>query len=335
MSMSKVVSLVGVVALLVTAGCGASEEESGGDEPAQQGKQAEDLTIGVSNLGLSFPFPAAISKGINAEAERLGVRVVELDAKGDTNKQADDVQDLIAQKPDGILLLPVDSGVAQGLANQIANAQIPVVAVASQVGDPKTVETGREVFPKLQAIVTQDEVAAGAKAGELATKLLPDGGTVAVVEGQAGFAEVRTRMTGFKKVLDESGKDFEIVASQPGDWLPDKGEAACQNMLAGNPGIELFYAQADDMAAGCAKAVKGAGSDAKVIGIGGNKLVINDIKQGDVAGTVCYLPEDMGALALRTIVQHLTGERQLQQEFITYDTPAITRENVDDCTPQW
>jgi ABC-type sugar transport system substrate-binding protein len=331
----KLIPVLGLSVVLVTAGCGASEDEPDAGQADAQAKQAHDLTIGVSNLGLSFPFPAAISKGIKAEAQKLGVKVVELDAKGDTNKQADDVQDLIAQKPDGILLLPLDSGVAQGLVSSISGAGIPVVAVASQVGDPKTVETGREVFPKLDAIVTQDEVAAGAKAGELATKLLPSGGKVAVVEGQAGFAEVRTRMTGFKKALDDSGQNFDIVASQPGDWLPDKGEAACQNMLAANPGIGLVYAQADDMAAGCAKAVKAADSDAKIIGIGGNKLVINDIKRGDVAGTVCYKPEDMGALAIRTIVQDLTGEKPLDQEFISYDTPAITQSNVDDCTPQW
>jgi len=321
------------VALLV-AGCGASDED-GGATGGEARKRPSDLTIGVSNLGLSFPFPAAISKGIKAEAERLGVKVVELDAKGDTNRQANTVQDLIAQKPDGILLLPLDSAVAQGLVRQIEQAGIPAMAVASLVGDPKAVETGKEVFRGLEAVVTQDEVAAGARAGEIVRDMLPNGGKIAVVEGQAGFAEVRTRLSGFKQVLDESGEDYEIVASQPGDWLPDKGEAACQNMLAANPDIDVFYAQADDMAAGCARAVKAARSDAKVVGIGGNRVVIDDIRQGDVAGTVCYKPENMGALALRTMVQHLTGERRLNGEFISYDTPAITRENVDECQPQW
>jgi len=276
------------VALLV-AGCGASDEDEGATA-GEARKRPSDLTIGVSNLGLSFPFPAAISKGIKAEAERLGVKVVELDAKGDTNRQANTVQDLIAQKPDGILLLPLDSAVAQGLVRQIEQAGIPAMAVASLVGDPKAVETGKEVFRGLEAVVTQDEVAAGARAGEIVRDMLPNGGKIAVVEGQAGFAEVRTRLSGFKQVLDESGEDYEIVASQPGDWLPDKGEAACQNMLAANPDIDVFYAQADDMAAGCARAVKAARSDAKVVGIGGNRVVIDDIRQGDVAGTVCYKP---------------------------------------------
>src|SRR5919205_751532 len=104
-------------AVVLAAGCGASEETSstGGGATA---KSAKGLTIGVSNLGLSFPFPASISKGIHAEAAKLGVKIIELDAKGQTNKQSNDMQDLVARKPDGILLLPVDSGVAQGLVNQ-------------------------------------------------------------------------------------------------------------------------------------------------------------------------------------------------------------------------
>jgi ABC-type sugar transport system substrate-binding protein len=332
--LAAVVGLIAVAAIAV--GCGASERTSGdeGAQAASAAKEPSELTIGVSNLGQSFPFPASIGRGIKAEASKMGVELIELDAKGKPAKQANDMQDLITRKPDGILLLPVDSGVAQGLVNQSAEASIPVVAVASQVGDPKEREL-TDVYPKLVALATQDEIGAGEKAAEIVTKLLPEGGKIAVVEGQAGFAEVALRLDGFKEVLEGSGQQYDIVASQPGDWLPDKSEDACQNMLASNPEIELFYAEADDMAVGCAEAVKAANSDVKIVGVGGSKLVINAIKDGSVAGTVCYKPEDLGALALQTIVNHLTGEQRVDAEFVSYDTPAITKDNVADCDPQW
>lgn len=323
----------GLALLAAGAGCGASEPAADGDA-GQAAKSAEDLTIGVSNLGQSFPFPASIGRGIEDEARKLGVEIVQLDAKGEAAKQANDMQDLIARKPDGTLLLPVDSGVAQGLVNQSVEAGIPVIAVASQVGDPKEREL-RDVYPRLTALATQDEVAAGAKAAEIVLDELPEGGKIAVVEGQAGFAEVEQRLRGFEQVLEESGRPYDIVASQPGDWLPDKSEDVCQNMLASNPEIELFYAESDDMAVGCAKAVKAARADAKVVGIGGLKLGIRAIKRGDMAGTVCYKPYDLGQLALRAMVDHLTGKRPLEAEFITYDTPAITKDNVAECDPQW
>lgn len=332
-------SLLSVAALVAFAGCGASEDTASGggakgDAAGSAAKSAKGMTIGVSNLGLSFPFPASIGRGVRQEAKALGVKITELDGKGDANKQANDVQDLIAAKPDGILLLPVDSGVAQGLVKQAEGAGVPIMAVASQVGDPKTRDL-KDVFPGLVALATQDEYAAGAKAGEIAVKALPQGGDVAVVEGQAGFAEVQLRARDFKKTLGASGQPFKVVASQPGDWLPDKSEAACQNMLAAHPGIDLFYAESDDMAVGCAKAIRAANSKAKVVGIGGAKLGVDAVKKGQILGTVCYKPEDLGKLALKAMVDDLTGTKTLHGAFLSYDTPAITKDNVDACTPQW
>ena len=124
---------------------------------------------------------------------------------------------------------------------------------------------------------------------------MPGGGDIGIVEGSGCcFEAVKDRTYGFLQGVKDAGGSFNVVSKQPGAWVPDKSEAACQNMLQSNPGIVLFYAQSDDMAAGCASAVKKAKSAAKVIGIGGSKLGIDAVKDGSVYGTVCYKPEDMG-----------------------------------------
>ncbi|MGV9379855.1 sugar ABC transporter substrate-binding protein [Nonomuraea sp. NPDC003707] len=317
---------------LVAAALIAGATACGGGSTGATG--TKEYTIGVSNLGLSFPFPAAIGKGVKEEAARLGVRIVELDAQGKADKQSNDVQDLIAQQPDGVLMLPVDSGVAQGLADRLKAANIPTVAVASQVGDPKARKL-KDVYPGLVALVTQDEYAAGGKAGEIAAGVVPGGGKLAVVEGQAGFAEVVNRFQEFPTSAAAKGATYEVVARQPGDWVQDKAQSACQNMLSSHPDTQLFYAQSDDMAVGCAKAVSAAGSKAKIVGIGGSKLGIDAVRSGAISGTVCYKPEDLGKLALDTLYKHLTGEKKQDAAFVTYDTPAITKDNLADCTPQW
>jgi ribose transport system substrate-binding protein len=81
--------------------------------------------------------------------------------------------------------------------------------------------------------------------------------------------------------------------------------------------------------------VKAAGSKAAVVGIGGSKLGIDAVKSGEVYGTVCYKPEDMGQLAMKVLHEQLTGAKKHEAEFVTYDTPAISKDNVTDCTPQW
>lgn len=313
-------------AVLALSACG----QAGGEESSS----SDDLTVGVANLGLSFPFPSSIGEGIRAKADELGVKLVELDGQGKTEKQANDVQDLINQKPDGVLLLPVDSGVAVGLADQLDAAGIPTVAVASQVGDPKERDLD-DVYPTLAALVTQQELDAGATAGELALKAAPEGGKLAVVEGAAGFAEVELRFARFLDPAKEAGVNFDVVASQPGDWTAEGAQSACQNMLASDPEIDLFYAESDDMAVGCANAVESAGSDAKVVGIGGSKLGVDGVTSGKIFGTVCFKPRDLGELAMQTMYDYLTGETTEEAQFVTYETPAIDQSNVDECVPQW
>ena len=297
---------------------------------------AADVTLGFSSVGLSFPFASAIAKGFSDETAKLGAKSVVLDAQNSVQKQANDIQDLMTQKVGGIVIMPLDSVVAQGWVDRAVQAGIPVVAVGSQIGDPN--KRGiKDVYPKLAALTTQDEVAAGEAAGKLAMKLLPTDhkAKIAVIEGAAGFPEVVQRKEGFTKALDAAGANYEIVASQPGDWTAEKGEAACQNILAAHPDVDLFYNEADDMVVGCARAVRSAGSEAKLIGVGGSKLAVAAIKAGQIDGTVCYKPEALGALAAKTLYETVSGEKKHEAEFLTYPTPGVTKDDIDTCVGQW
>jgi ribose transport system substrate-binding protein len=297
---------------------------------------ATQMSFGLSSAGLSYPFAAAIAKGFQEEAGKAGVHAIVLDARGSVQKQANDLDDLIGQKVDGIVLMPLDSTIAQSWVDRIAAARIAVVAVGSQVGAPASRDL-KNVYPKLVALVTQDEVAAGREAGQIAATLLPPGrpANIAVIEGAPGFAEVLQRATGFRRALDASHVSYRIVASQPGDWTAEKADVACQNILAAHPEVDLFFNEADDMAVGCAHAVRAAGSRAKLVGIGGSRLAIVSIQAGRVDGTVCYEPRDLGALAFDTLYDDVTGRKPLHGVFITYRTPGVTRANIAQCGGQW
>ena len=287
---------------------------------------------GLSTVGLSYPFAAAIAKGFSDAAARVGASAIVLDAKGDVQKQANDIDDLIAQKVSGVAVMPLDSVVAQGWVRR-ANAQnVPIAAVAALVGDPKT-RSVEDVYPGLVALASQDEVAAGRAAGTLALRWLPRGrmARIAVIEGAAGFPEVEQRARGFRAALDAVGARYVIVASQPGNWTSEGGEAACQNILAAHPDIDLFYNEADDMVIGCGRAVRAAGSSARLIGVGGSKLAIASIKAGAVDGTVCFKPEALGALVFAALHDKQSGGPR----FRTYPIPAVTRATVGECVGQW
>lgn len=301
-----------------------------------QAATAAPLRFGLSSAGLSYPFAAAIAQGFEQAAARAGVHTVVLDAQNRVQKQANDLQDLIAERVNGIVLMPLDSVIAESWVNRAARAGIPVVAVASQVGNPAR-RPLRDVYPKLVALVTQDETAAGREAGRLAARLLPPGRVahIAIIQGAPGFPEVLQRETGFKQGLQAAHVRYRIVASQPGDWRTEAADVACQNILEAHPRVDLFFNEADDMAVGCARAVRSAGSKAKLIGIGGSRLAMLSLEAGRIDGTVCYKPLELGALAFEALYDDVTGKKPLHAAFITYPTPGITRANARDCPGQW
>lgn len=304
--------------------------------PSTTPARGAPLRFGLSSAGLSYPFAAAIALGFQQQAARTGVEAVVLDAQGSVQKQANDLDDLRSQHVAGIVLMPLDAVIAQSWVDRAAAAGIAVVAVGSQVGDPNT-RPLHEVYPRLTALVTQDEVLAGQEAGRLALTLLPRDrvARIAVIEGAAGFPEVLQRAEGFRQALDAAHARYRIVASQPGNWTADDADTACQNILAAHPDVDLFFNEADDMAVGCARAVRSAGSHARLVGIGGSRLAIVSLEAGRIDGTVCYEPRELGALAFDALYEDVTGRKPLHAAFITYRTPGITRANVSACPAQW
>jgi ribose transport system substrate-binding protein len=278
-------------------------------------------------------FPASIARGVKDEAKKLGMKVIDLDSKGDQATQANQVQDLIAQKVSAILLVPLSPGPSQALVDQAAAAGIPIATAHGYVGANRSVT---DPYPKLKFIIDEDEEGAGATAGQMALKALPGGGQVAVITGAAGFVENTTRVDKFKAALDSAGAGkYSIVATQPGNWTKQDGQSACQNILASHPQVGLVYAISDDMAVGCAAAVQAAGSHAKIIGIGGSQSGIAAIKSGQLYGTVCYKPYDEGVQAAQKLHDVLTGKLTGAPKTTFYSTPGVTKDNVSDCSPQW
>lgn len=319
MKRHHILSLTLFAALVVTGASAAS-----GVTHAQQNKR---YRIAYIAEGLQYPYSAALAKGVKAEGKALGQKIIVFDGKGSAETQANLVQDAIAQQVDAVLISPWDTGLAPRWIKQLHAAGIPVAAVHTQVGNKNFNGIPQQAFQLIE-----NEVLTGKYAAQLALKTVSGGGKVAIVDGAAGAAAVPERAKLFKQIMAKHG--FKTVAEQPGDWVPDKGEAACQNMLTANPDIKLFYAESDDMGVGCANAIASAGSSAKVIGVGGAKTGITAIKAGKLYGTVCYQPYTEARKATKIMVGFLNGHKPAKHSMF-YNTPTITKANLSRCKPEW
>jgi ribose transport system substrate-binding protein len=320
-------TVAGFAAVAILAACSTTSAATTSNAAATPQKQ---IVIGMSNQTMASTFPVALAKGAQQEATRLGVKLIVLDSKGDVQQQGSDMQDLIAQKVSGILIVPNSPGPAQAMVDAAVAAGIPVASVHGTVGTGPT----DVPYSKLNFTINESATTLGNEEASLAKQALPHGGTVAIITGAAGFLENTTWTAGFKSDLAAAG-DFQIIATQPGDWTEQAGQAACQGILSAHPDVDLFYALSDDMATGCAAAIAAVHSHAKVLGNGGSKSGIAGIKDGSIYGDVCYKPVDEGVKALDELYSEITGKSAAPRVVLSYSTPAITKANVSECVPQW
>lgn len=298
---------------------------------------AKEITLGYVVASLEYPYNVATKRGFEDEAKKAGVKAIVLDPRGSVEAESNAIDDLIAQGVDGIGFLPLDSVVAQSWVDKISDHNIPAAAIALMVGDPKTRDL-RTPYEKLSALVATDNTQAGFISGEISAKLLPKNriAKIAIIEGAPGYAIVWQDTQGFKAALDKAGAKYEIVAAQPTDWTPEKGESVCQNFLTAHPDLDLIFSQADDMAIGCARAIHAAGSKTKLVATGGgSKLGADAIASGEIDGSVCTRPELLGRLLFKALYEHVQNPNAPKAQFVTYDMPALTKDTLAQCPPEW
>jgi ribose transport system substrate-binding protein len=298
---------------------------------------AQELTFGYVPASLEYPYNVQTAEGFKEAAAKAGVAVVVLDPRGSVEKQGNAIDDLLTQNVDAIGFLPLDSVVAEAFVDKIDEAGKPVVAIASQVGDPNT-RAVDDPYPKLSAFVATDNFKAGYVSGEMAAAILPKDRTakIAIVEGDPAYAVVKLDTDGFRAALDKAGANYEIVAAQPTNWTPDEGEAVCQNFLTAHEDLDLIFSQADDMAIGCARAIEAAGSKVTLIATGGgSKLGADAIMAGEMYGSVCTRPRYLGELMFQAMYDAVTNPDTPKARYVTYDMPQITKDTIADCPEQW
>ncbi|RWE28423.1 MAG: sugar ABC transporter substrate-binding protein [Mesorhizobium sp.] len=298
---------------------------------------AKDLVFGLIPNTMAYPYDVVLVNGFKEKAEANGVKVILLDPKMSMETQANQIDDLILQKVDGIAFMPNDSVTVQSLVDKVAEAGIPIVASAVPVGDPNTHPVDY-VYPNLTALVTTNDIEAGHVAGIYAAGVLPKDreAKIAVVEGAPGFSVVKQRQQGFEAALNEAKIKFKIVSSQPSDWTPASGERICQNALIANPDLDMIFSHADDMAIGCAKAIEAASAKALLIATGGGSdLGDNSLTSGEMDASVCTQPKLIGELSFDALFKALSNPAEAKKaQYIDYKLFPLTKENVGDC-PRW
>lgn len=280
--------------------------------------------IGVLHVG-DCPYCSGLLASYKEQAARLGVQLTILDGQLKPDVQAQQLDQLIAQKPDAILAVPVDT-----------KALIPGLARAKQAGIP-VIDATIKVDPSGEQYVVGyvgiDDTLAGKLCADLMIQALgSSGGNVAIVAGYAGGSEV-LRTKGFKDEIAAKGSNINILTVEYTDFTKEKAFSTTQALISRyGSTLNAIWAEDDTMGSGVADAVAQAGktSSIKVVGMNGNKAGCDEISAGKMYGTVVQQPYVDGAWSIIYTVDYLEGKNP--GKFIPLTQPTITQANVSKFT---
>jgi ABC-type sugar transport system substrate-binding protein len=93
--------------------------------------QADTYVVSMKGPAAGNPYWAAFEEGAKAEGKELGVNVVVVSPPSETDVQAqiNQIEDLIAQKVDGIALAPTDPSALGPVVDEAQTAGVKVVFV--------------------------------------------------------------------------------------------------------------------------------------------------------------------------------------------------------------
>ncbi|WP_416903435.1 substrate-binding domain-containing protein [Micromonospora echinospora] len=268
---------------LVASGACSVEKPSDGDAAAENCGTGKEFLIGMSQANNAEPYRQVMNTDVQTAANAVpGFTVVVADAAQDNSKQVADVENFLTQRIDLLIISPNEAKPLTAVVRKTHDRGVPVIVLDRKVeGEAYT------------AFVGGDNVAIGKAAGEFyARTLLPDGGKVIEITGLPGSTPAAERAQGFREGIAGNPK-IEIVASQPGDWLREKGQSVADALLKAHPDAAAVYAHNDPMAEGAYLAAKAAGLHTRVKFTGIDALPvpsggIKAVEQGRLAATFQY-----------------------------------------------
>jgi len=330
-----------VLALLLVAGCdsGGSSVESdeaaeGSTEDAAAGESADSsgaggtVRIAFSAPGADHGWLAAITDNAREAAEAHDdVELILLEGTNDSNTQITQIEQLINEEPDALVILPHEGEALTPIALEAMSQGIPVVNVDRAFSSPLAYRT----------FIGGDNYGIGVSAGNYFAEQLNCQGRVVEIQGLAGISVTEQRSQGFLDAIEQCNGGIEIVASQPADFVPDKGLQVMETILQQEPEIDAVYTHDDDMAEGVVSAIVNAGreGDMFLTGAGGSAAAMDRIAEGGLyRATFLYNPSMSGsAVNLARLIAEGEGLDALTEPDVpsTIVLPAttVTADNVE------
>ena len=275
---------------------------------------------------------------IKAVVEAAGDKYITSDAQGSAQKQAADIEGLIAQKPDVIMVVAFDSDAILPSIKKISDAGIKSIAYDVQFEDPNAL------------YVTFDNVGVGRLMAKEILKVKPKG-NYAFIKGDKGDPNATFLFMGQMEVLGpsiKSGKIKNVCETFTDGWKPDNAQKNMEQCLTSTKNkVDAVVSENDGMASGVVAALKAQGMAGKVpvSGQDGDKAALNRVATGMQTVSVWKDSRALGKVAaeaavamangtsmdkLKGVSKFKDGKKKVEMTAILLPPNPITKANLGD-----
>ena len=277
--------------------------------------------LGFLPPAMTSPFYASCIEGATPVAEALGYELVIMapESEDDYATQTSMMEDFITQGVAGIAVCGIN-----------LDALIPAIKKANEAGVPVvmfntiTELEGADVY----AYSGYNQYNGGAKIADWVNEKMNGEAVVAIIEGLPSDYTTQ-RMGGFVDRCAEAYPEITVVATQPGDWVREKGMNAAMDMIQAHPEINVIYGLSDEMALGAVQACKQLNrEDIICVGLDGNPNAFESVKAGELTATLDCGPVAIGANAIKALAEAIDGVAR-EEKVIEAETTVVDASIVD------
>lgn len=293
---------------------------------------AEQPIIGLITKTESNPFFVKMKEGAEAEAAKLGAKILSGAGKmdGDNAGQVTAMENMIAAGAKTILITPSD-----------AKAIIPAIKKAQRQGvQVIALDSPTDPASAVDALFATNNYTAGVLIGQYAKSAL--GGkkpVIATLDLFPGHPVGAQRHNGFLKGFgskslpaesNELAMPSEVVCGADTYGDTAKGQTAMENCLQKNPNINLVYTINEPAAAGAYNALKAAGKEKGVVivSVDGGCEGVRNVGSGVIAATSQQYPLRMAAMGVAAGVEYAKSGKKVKSGYTDTGVTLIAAKSV-------
>lgn len=247
-------------------------------------------------------------KDMEVWANKLGVDLISRNANQNTTQQLADIKEMLASKPDALILSPLESKALDSVVALCEKENIPLIVIDRKIDS----EPGNGIY-KTQ--ITQSHVISGRFLAEKTVELLQKKygtakGNVVHIIGLPNASPVIDAKKGWEQIMTNH-PEIETIAVAEGRFTEKGGEVAMEGVLKKFPRgqIDIVHTDYSAMTMGALTAIKKAGRTELlgfVLGEGGHYKAIEALIKGEIARET-QTPPHFGELAIKSALSILKG----------------------------